>query len=136
MPSPPPSSKAGSPRPARIPSPESKLEAAYARLLRAHKIPPPIREYRFHPERKWRFDFAWPEQKVAVELEGGIWRRSGKGAHTGGAAVTRDAEKSNEAQLQGWLVLRFIDAHLEDGTAIEWTRRALGLPEGSGARAP
>jgi hypothetical protein len=75
----------------------------------------------------WRFDFAWPDQKVAVEIEGGIWRPSGKGAHTGGAAVTRDAEKSNAAQLAGWMVLRFVDAHLKDGSAINLTAQALGV---------
>jgi hypothetical protein len=26
-------------------------------------------EYLFHPERKWRIDYCWPEQKLAVEIE-------------------------------------------------------------------
>ena len=30
-------------------------------------------EYRFHPSREWLFDFAIPEVKVGIEVEGGIW---------------------------------------------------------------
>ena len=49
----------------------SYLEESFARWLKRSKhIPPPQREYRFHPERKWRFDFAWPERRFAVEIEG------------------------------------------------------------------
>jgi len=102
----------------------SSLEAAFARIVRGLKFPTPTREYRFDPVRKWRFDFAWPDQKVAVELDGGIWT---KGGHSTGSGIMRDMEKSNAAQLDGWLVLRFSDKHLEDGSAIEQTKRALGL---------
>ena len=31
------------------------------------------REYRFHPTREWRFDFAIPAAHVAIEVEGGVW---------------------------------------------------------------
>src|SRR5690606_39740371 len=50
----------------------SALEDALALHIRAHKLPEPVREYRFHPERRWRFDFAWPDLRVAAEVEGGI----------------------------------------------------------------
>lgn len=64
---------------------------------------PPVREYRFKPERKWRFDFAWPTAKIAVEIEGGTRHRS---RHTSGAGFQADCEKYNEAAFHGWLVLR------------------------------
>ncbi len=64
----------------------------------------PVREHRFAPPRRWRFDFAWLERKVAVEIEGGNWVG---GRHTRGAAFEKDAEKYNTAVLLGWLVLRF-----------------------------
>lgn len=115
--------KAASSRTA-IGSVPSSLEAGFARIMRAFKFPTPTREFRFDPIRKWRFDFAWPDQKVAVELDGGIWT---KGGHSTGTGIMRDMEKSNAAQLDGWLVLRFSDKHLEDGSAIEQTKRALGL---------
>ena len=68
------------------------------------------REYQFAPPRKWRFDFAWEADKVAVELEGGAW--SG-GRHTRGAGFEDDCEKYNEATRLGWRVLRFTGSMLE-----------------------
>ena len=38
------------------------------------EIPTPEVEYRFAPPRRWRFDFAWVDQKVAVEVEGGLYQ--------------------------------------------------------------
>ena len=60
------------------------------------------REYKFHATRKWRFDFAWPYLKIAVECDGGQWLKSG-GRHN----TDKDREKLNNAVLDGWLVLRF-----------------------------
>src|SRR5260363_408002 len=42
-------------------------------------VPEPQREYRFDAMRRWKFDFAWPNWKIAVECEGGIWTQ---GRHT------------------------------------------------------
>lgn len=75
------------------------------------QYPQPEIEKEFHQLRKWRFDCAWVDQKIAVEIEGGIWRR--KGAHNTGLAITRDIEKSNAALLLGWRVLRFTVQMLE-----------------------
>lgn len=58
------------------------------------------REYRFHPTRRWRFDFAWPSQKLAVEIDG-------RGRHQTVVGVRADCEKHNEAIRLGWRVLRF-----------------------------
>ena len=58
-------------------------------------------EYKFHPERRWRFDFANPDHKVAVEVNGGQWGVSG---HSSGSGLQRDAEKLNAAQALGWKV--------------------------------
>ncbi len=52
----------------------------------------------------WKFDFAWIDNKVAVEMEGGTW--SG-GAHVRGTGYDKDCKKYNAAQMLGWLVLRF-----------------------------
>lgn len=62
------------------------------------------REHRFHKERKWRFDFAIPSAKLAVEIEGGTW--SG-GRHTRGSGYQADLEKYNTALAMGWKVFRF-----------------------------
>ena len=60
------------------------------------------REYRFHPTRKWRFDYAHLGAKVAVELDGGVFTQ---GRHVRGAGFLRDREKINAAQLMGWRVI-------------------------------
>lgn len=91
----------------------STLEAAFARALAllAPQLPAPVREYRFHPTRRWRFDFAWPAQRVAVEIEGGAWSQ---GRHTRGAGFGADCAKYNMATLAGWRILRFTGDMLRD----------------------
>ena len=81
----------------------SKLEAKFQLFWRGIQGPPLVEEHRFHPERRWRFDFAEPSVKVAVEIEGGIW--SG-GRHTRGTGYRGDCEKYNEATFSGWRVFR------------------------------
>lgn len=73
--------------------------------------PLPEQEFRFHPTRKWRLDFAWPEQRVAVEIQGGVFTK-GRGGHTSGVGVQRDCEKGNAATLLKWRVLRFTTVDL------------------------
>lgn len=63
-----------------------------------------VEEHKFHPTRRWRFDFADLENKIAIECEGGIWT---SGRHTRGAGFSNDTEKYNQAVLLGWRVLRY-----------------------------
>ena len=77
-------------------------------------------EYRFHSARKWRADYAWPLQRVLVEIDGGAW--SG-GRHTRGAGFIADMEKLNAAALLGYAVLRYTPQQL--GQAIADLRIAL-----------
>lgn len=100
----------------KIPRMKSKGEETLALLIKAHHLPEPIREHRFHPERNFRFDFAWPSLMLAVEVEGGTWMK--KGGHNSGAGVARDIEKYDIAASLGWLVLRFITKQAVDGTAV------------------
>lgn len=62
-------------------------------------------EWPFHPERKWRFDYACPELKIAIEVDGGIFTG---GRHSGGVGQVKDFEKMNEALVLGWRVFHFI----------------------------
>lgn len=89
-------------KPATLPS----LDYAEALLfqLQLSGLPQPEREFVFHHKRKWRFDLAWPDLLIAVEVEGGIWVG---GRHVRGEGYEADCEKYNEAQLAGWMVLRF-----------------------------
>ena len=86
----------------------------------------PMAEYRFHPERRWRFDFAFPAQRLAVEFDGGQWVIAG-GRHNRDG----DREKLNTAAAMGWRVLRFSNQQWERDPygcvaqvlrALEWGR--------------
>lgn len=68
------------------------------------KEQPPVREFIFHPTRKWRLDVSWPDALVAVEIDGGTW--SG-GRHTRGKGFQEDCHKVNAAVALGWHVFRF-----------------------------
>lgn len=63
-----------------------------------------IKEHRFHPIRKWRFDYAIPEFKIAIEIDGGVWTQ---GRHTRPQGYLNDMEKFNAAAAMGWVVLKF-----------------------------
>lgn len=89
---------------------------------RFDKLPAPVLEYRFHPKRQWRFDFAWPDQRVALESEGGAW--SG-GRHTRGAGFAADCEKYSEAAILGWCVLRVLSDQLASADTAALVKRAL-----------
>jgi very-short-patch-repair endonuclease len=91
--------------------------------VRAHGLPPPEREYRFHPRRAWRFDFAWPEVRVAVEVDGGTWTG---GRHSTGLGYRRDCEKQAHAAIAGWRVLRVVPEQVRSGEAVAWVRALLG----------
>jgi very-short-patch-repair endonuclease len=97
-------------------------ERAFATQLRQINAPPWVAELEFYPVRKWRFDFAWPELLVAVEIEGGSW--SG-GRHTSGPGFEADCVKYAEAAILGWLVLRVTTAMVDDGRAVALLGRAL-----------
>ena len=85
-------------------------DLAFKKVLKMEGLPLPVTEYTFHPTRKWRFDYAWPDQMVALEVEGGVWRKGG-GAHQG-AGTIRDIEKYNEAVLLGWRLVRVVPKDL------------------------
>ncbi|UWH30373.1 hypothetical protein KW556_08790 [Aeromonas veronii] len=80
-------------------------------------FPDPAAELVFHPKRKWRFDYAWEEQKLALEVHGGI--HSG-GRHTRGRGFVEDRAKMNEATLLGWTVLEVTPEHIKSGQLRAW----------------
>lgn len=90
--------------------------------IQAMKLAKPEREYKFHPTRRWSLDFAWPDKKVGLEVEGGTW---GKSRHTTGSGFEADATKYNEATRLGWRVFRVTGAHIKSGEAVQWLRDAL-----------
>lgn len=91
-------------------------------LFAAHGLTDPVPEFRFHPTRKWRFDFAWPERGLALEVEGGAWT---SGRHTRGKGFVSDLEKYNAAVLMGWRVLRCTPKQLKSGEIFEVIKEAM-----------
>jgi very-short-patch-repair endonuclease len=81
----------------------------------------PEREYRFC-DRKWRFDFAFPDKKVGVEIEGGTWSH---GRHTRGSGYEKDLVKYNQAAAMGWRVFRFTTGMVLRGEAVDQVRASL-----------
>jgi hypothetical protein len=65
-------------------------------------LPPPLFEKRFHPTREWRFDLAWPEERLALEVVGGLWMG---GRHNTPEGYLSDMEKFNAAACLGWRIL-------------------------------
>jgi len=90
------------------------------------------REYRFHPERKWRADFRCRVAShvvdgldwVLVEIDGGAYVN---GRHSRGAGVEADAEKQSAAAILGYRVIRATPRQVEDGRCLEWIQQALGV---------
>ena len=68
-----------------------------------------VTEYKFCPNRRWRFDYAIPEKKIGIEIEGGVWIR---GRHSRGKGMIADMEKYNWAAIHGWKVLRYTPQNL------------------------
>lgn len=82
---------------------QTNLTDAFTLLCRRELHQDCVKEHRFHPKRKWRFDYAFPQAKVALEVEGGVWTQ---GRHTRPQGFLNDLEKYNTATLLGWRVLR------------------------------
>lgn len=79
-------------------------------------------EYKFHPTRKWRFDYAIPGLRVAVEIDGGVWTY---GRHNRASGYINDMAKFNEAAAMGWTVLKFTPDEKFTAAALDTIRRAL-----------
>ena len=93
--------------------------------MRMHGIPAPVRELRFSPTRKWRFDLAWPAYMLAVEVEGGGYV---EGRHGRGSGIEDDCEKISEAVALGWSVMRITPRQFERAEpALTWIRAALAM---------
>ena len=82
----------------------------------------PVREHRFHPSRKWRFDYAFPDLKIAIECDGGVWMG---GRHNRPKGYIKDMEKFNAAAELGWVVLKFTPGQLMTSATIDTLRSTI-----------
>jgi len=83
-------------------------------LCRAEGWPEPLAEQKLIPGRRFSCDLVWAEQRLVVEVQGGVWLR--RGGHTGGQAQIDDMEKLNLCQLAGYRVLQVTPSGVTDGT--------------------
>lgn len=119
----------------------SNLESLLAHQLTSIGLTGFEREYRWAAERvgtgrglrqrladarlkDWRFDFAWPEYKLAVEIEGGAWI---EGRHNRGQGFHDDLVKYGTAQVHGWTVYRCDGQLVRSGEALNRIQQLLEL---------
>lgn len=81
-----------------------------------------VKEFKFHPTRRWRFDYALPEHKIAIEVEGGVWTG---GRHIRPQGFLGDIEKYNTATLMGWRVFRTTPDELVRSATLNLLRQAI-----------
>ena len=109
-----------------IPVALSAGEELLALMLDAFSVEGAVREYRFHRTRRWRFDFAWPDAKFAVEVEG-LTHEGGRHQRFGG--FEKDCEKYEAAMLDGWTVYRVTHARIKSGRAITVIKSMIGAAD-------
>ncbi len=114
----------------------SRLEAEFALLIRVlhqeypNVIPMPCQQFQFCPPRRWRADFAWPLERLIVEIEGGLFIPGG-GRHQRTKGFENDCLKYNAMVLLGYRCLRFTGVQLKNGIAerfIKHVFQVLPLP--------
>ena len=120
----------------RLPKPDPW--PLFLRLCVSQGLPAPIREHGFAlPERRWMFDVAWVPQRVALEMDGGVWgkgkrcpvcKQSPAGRHTRGSGWVKDTDKLNSAAAMGWRLLRCTPDTLNSPKTFAWIKRALDFP--------
>lgn len=96
----------------RCKSGPSELELMFAKQLSVLELPAPQREFKFHHNRDWRFDYCWPEKKIAVEVQGMPHRIRER--------FLADVEKLAMAQIHGWRVLLVAGQDVRSGRAVSW----------------
>jgi very-short-patch-repair endonuclease len=113
-------------------SSKTQAEDLFAFQCRAYRLEP-LRQLQFAKKpigRLWKFDFAFVQFALAVEIDGIVMRKvNGKwitgGAHANVQGMRDDNDKINSAILLGWSVLRFLQSDVKPGLAIETTMRVL-----------
>jgi hypothetical protein len=99
------------------------LQAELKRQIELAGLGPVVCELKFHKTRNWRLDIAIPSRMIAIEIEGGIFLKTG-GRHNRGAGMRNDMEKYAEAVIAGWRLIRIVPEWIKKGIALDYVRRA------------
>jgi len=89
-------------------------------ILESHFKLPVTEEFKFHPKRRWRFDYCIESKMIAIEIEGGVWI---KGRHTRPQGFINDMEKYNTATAMGYSVIRI--QTLDYSSAVKYIEQIL-----------
>lgn len=112
----------------------SRYELELQRLMEIEGVPAPTLQHAFarHLGRQFRFDFAWPERMVAVEVDGGRWLvrrgKDGRPVPVGFHNHVDDYRKLNLAARLGWRIMRFMPEMIRSGEAVQEIRSLLVVP--------
>lgn len=89
---------------------QSDLEHRVLEAIRLAGMPPPVPQYRLQlpTGRTIRLDFAWPDAKVALEIDHPTW-------HAGAESTHRDKQRDRKAATLGWVVSRITDLDVAHG---------------------
>ena len=102
---------------------ESYLERAFDVWLQHEAMASWEREYRFAPARRWRIDFAWPEKKVGIEIDGLLWGRPG--GHQTVKGIIAASEKHEALMVAGWRILRVPGPWVAEGQRMIWRTKTM-----------
>jgi len=103
------------------PEAESPMESEARLVMHDGGLPEPVLQYTVvdRDGRCWRVDFAWPDQRVAVEYDGFDW-------HSSPEQLRRDRQKRAALEEIGWRLLAVVAADVRR-TPVEMVRRIDGL---------
>jgi len=87
---------------------DSALETRLSRLLRRHHLPQPERQVEVRDGNGFigRVDFAYPEMKIAIEVQSHRW-------HSSWGAQRSDMDRLTRLQTQGWIIIQVTYEDLE-----------------------
>lgn len=105
----------------------TKNEMIFMAALESVGLPRPIKEVVMIKGRRYRVDYAWPDIRLGVEIQGGVFTR---GAHGSVYGILQGYKKANDAAANGWSLMYFLPSEmLKTDTltsikkAYEWKRQ-------------
>lgn len=114
----------------------SDAERAALKRIIEYGLPLPETQYRFDMRTpKRRADFAWPDYRVMLEIDGGTFGIGGKpcpvcgqrpvGGHNRGKAYQRDRMRDALATANGWTVIRATPELMANDGMLDCIKRTL-----------
>jgi very-short-patch-repair endonuclease len=108
---------------------DSKAEdKLFKQIVDSGTIPVPERQYKALPKRQFKWDLAWTEQKLLVEVQGGTWVKAQFG-HTSGVGYRRDCFKNDLATAVGWNVMQFTTDMINYNEALQLLQVFFGFAD-------